>query len=62
MNRPRNATAPTHERRGGKVLRTVCRRFYSLLRWIGDHVEQLFLGYMAVAAVVIVLIMSGALS
>lgn len=28
MSRPKNSTAPTRERRGGKVLRTVWRRLY----------------------------------
>jgi hypothetical protein len=28
MTRPKSSTAPTRERRGGKVLRTVWRRLY----------------------------------
>ncbi|MFC5582892.1 hypothetical protein [Rhodanobacter terrae] len=30
MTRPKRSTAPTRERRGGKVLRTVWRRLYRL--------------------------------
>ncbi len=30
MTRPESSTAPTRERRGGKVLRTVWRRLYRL--------------------------------
>lgn len=34
MSRPESSTAPTRERRGGKVLRTVWRRLYRFSeRW-----------------------------
>lgn len=47
MTRPESSTAPTRERRGGKVLRTVWRRLYRFVEHLdacGECAVAVFFG------------------
>ena len=55
MTAPKSSTAPTRERRGGKVLRTVWRRLYRFAERLDDCAECAIVVFVVALFLMIVL-------